>query len=1016
MKVSGQTERTLTPDNTRDKKAKYKHRELTVATYNVRTLNGSGKEHRLLSGCELFNISIVAIQEHRQFYEAGFNQEWTEDRKWLKIFSSATKAINGSTIGGVGLILEKRLANALKSCNQISDRIITADIEANPQISIIAAYGPTNCKHSDEKDLFESDLKRALEAIAPHNIIIMLGDFNAQIGKDYNEVLPHIVGRFAYHQETNDNGERLVDLCQSHNMRPANSRYNHRKNRLWTFELPNQELQETCKQLDHILINSKWVNSFRNCRAYSTVDLGSDHRILSANIKISLRIKKRSPNPRTKFNTDRLKHKEMQQKFEIELQNRFEVFQEADSNNNEIQNWYDNLEESVEATCKTILGTTMHSKLPNWVSERTTNLYLDLEKARKKYRQRKSKLLRKKWREAEEKLCKSYKEDEEARLEKELAELERSSKCNNIKRTWQLVNKLSGKGDKKVAKVKLLNGKEPATQEELLTDWSKYFESLLNGKIAATTNLPVPAVKDLPICTESFSYYEIEDAIEHLHDNRSPGTDSALTAEVLKRGGKYIRRQTHHICNQVYEQHIAPKQWTTNLIVPVPKKGNLQLMTNYRGISLMSIVAKVYNKVILNRLQPVVDKILRPNQAGFRLGRGCIQQIHILRRIFEGAAAKQLPLYATFIDFKKAFDSINRSVMFSILRNYGIPEKIVQAIRTIYEQSTSRVLVDGKISKEFKTNTGVLQGDVLAPFLFIIVIDYVMRKSEDSFGFITHLQEGTRTRIKKPEQRLNDLDYADDIALLESTLERSQNQLERTNEEANKVGLEINVDKTKLMIIGAPLFGPYQTISLNGDYIEVVRDFKYLGSMMASTAGDIRVRKGQAWAAFWKLKDIWKAKNVSIQLKIRLFKATVLSILLYGSETWITNQQQKNMLDSFATSCYRVMLNVKRTDRLSNAEIYNRVAQKPLSVTLAKRQLSWVGHILRREKSEPIRNLALYRPTHGDNKPGRPALTYYKHIADLINNEFEWSEQEIERVANDRKKWKLVLDCIDAIT
>ena len=176
------------------------------------------------------------------------------------------------------------------------------------------------------------------------------------------------------------------------------------------------------------------------------------------------------------------------------------------------------------------------------------------------------------------------------------------------------------------------------------------------------------------------------------------------------------------------------------------------------------------------------------------------------------------------------------------------------------------------------------------------------------------------------------------------------------------------------MIIGAPLYGPYQTISLNGDYIEVVRDFKYLGSMMTSKTRDIRARKGQAWVVFWKLKDIWQAKNISIQLKIRLYKATVLSILLYGSETWITNQQQKSMLDSFATSCYRIMLNVKRTDSISNAEIYKRVEQKLLSVTLAKRQLICVGHILRRDKTEPISNLALYRPNHGKAKPGQSGL------------------------------------------
>ena len=130
-------------------------------------------------------------------------------------------------------------------------------IESNPQITVITAYGPTNCKSDEEKEHFASDLKRALEAIPPHNIVIMLGDFNGQIGKDYHEVLPHIVGQYAFHDETNEIGQRLIDLCQSHSMHPANTRFNHRKNRQWTFELANQALKEPCKQLDHVLINSK---------------------------------------------------------------------------------------------------------------------------------------------------------------------------------------------------------------------------------------------------------------------------------------------------------------------------------------------------------------------------------------------------------------------------------------------------------------------------------------------------------------------------------------------------------------------------------------------------------------------------------------------------------------------------------------------------------------------------------------------------------------------------------------
>ena len=155
-------------------------------------------------------------------------------------------------------------------------------------------------------------------------------------------------------------------------------------------------------------------------------------------------------------------------------------------------------------------------------------------------------------------------------------------------------------------------------------------------------------------------------------------------------------------------------------------------------------IAKIYNIIILNRIREPVDAILRPNQAGFRRGRSCGDQIHVIRRLLEGANDKQIPIFITFV----AFDSINREIMFSILRHYGIPEKIVNAIKTIYKNSRSAVIVEGNISEEFEVTTGVLQGDTLAPFLFIIVLDYVMRKAEadntndkGEHGFITNLRE-----------------------------------------------------------------------------------------------------------------------------------------------------------------------------------------------------------------------------------------------------------------------------------
>jgi hypothetical protein len=113
----------------------------------------------------------------------------------------------------------------------------------------------------------------------------------------------------------------------------------------------------------------------------------------------------------------------------------------------------------------------------------------------------------------------------------------------------------------------------------------------------------------------------------------------------------------------------------------------------------MSIAAKVYNRMILNRIRLPIDNMLRKNQAGFRTGRSCIQQIHILRRIMDGAYAQNIPLYITFIDFKKAFDSVDREMMFAILRHYGIPAKIVDAIRVLYDKSKSQVYLQGQCSE-----------------------------------------------------------------------------------------------------------------------------------------------------------------------------------------------------------------------------------------------------------------------------------------------------------------------------
>ena len=161
----------------------------------------------------------------------------------------------------------------------------------------------------------------------------------------------------------------------------------------------------------------------------------------------------------------------------------------------------------------------------------------------------------------------------------------------------------------------------------------------------------------------------------------------------------------------------------------------------------MSIAAKIYNKLLLNRLIPVVEPILRKNQNGFRRGRSTLSQILCLRRLIEESNMSKIDLALVFVDFSKAFDSVDRSKMFEILRLYGIPEGIIAAIKVMYTDNSSTVMTTDGETQAFPTLAGILQGDTLAPFLFIMVVDYIMHNYRESISTPSQAWLKTTSRV-----------------------------------------------------------------------------------------------------------------------------------------------------------------------------------------------------------------------------------------------------------------------------
>ena len=191
-------------------------------------------------------------------------------------------------------------------------------LRCNPQITIISAYAPTELAQVEAKDSFYDELHTTISSIPAQNFLLVLGDFNARIGKTFHESFPQTIGRYFYHQETNDNGERLVSLCEISKLISTFHRQPHRNSHMWTWEHPDGVHKA---EIDHILLREKW----RNCRTYSTAELGSDHRIVTAELKISLRV----PRPDQKIvrrDMQALNNSaDLPERYRIEVSNRFTV-------------------------------------------------------------------------------------------------------------------------------------------------------------------------------------------------------------------------------------------------------------------------------------------------------------------------------------------------------------------------------------------------------------------------------------------------------------------------------------------------------------------------------------------------------------------------------------------------------------------------------------------------------------------------------------------------------------------
>ena len=227
--------------------------------------------------------------------------------------------------------------------------------------------------------------------------------------------------------------------------------------------------------------------------------------------------------------------------------------------------------------------------------------------------------------------------------------------------------------------------------------------------------------------------------------------------------------------------------------------------------------------------------------------------------------------------------------MEQILQAYGLPEETVAAIMILYRNTKVKVLSPDGDTEYFGIVAGVLQRDTLAPYLFIICLDYVLRTSINNIrenGFVL-----TKKRSRRyPAKTITNADYADDIVLLANTPNQAETLLHSLERATAGIGLHVNAHKTEFMC-----FNQKGNIStLDGTSLKLVDKFTYLGSSVPSTEKDIDTRLTKAWTAIDRLLIIWKS-NLTDKMKRSFFQAAVVSVLLYGCTTWMLTKWKKKL-------------------------------------------------------------------------------------------------------------------------
>jgi len=652
------------------------------------------------------------------------------------------------------------------------------------------------------------------------------------------------------------------------------------------------------------------------------LEIGSDHLIVEAIIAIPTRVLSQKKSVRTRWDREHLLQMVEEARKAVEGEEDPQPTEYAQACSRRLAGWIESAkyyrdqvgaDKAKAADCienlwmewqKTVDEAARETIGEKVISGRRSRGFIDKEM--KEEIQERRKLFKKATQSSSSEAWKSYVEKKKviarAMFRKKRSEWDRfnaeimQARKKNPKRYWNLLKRLDKKKSAFAAtELNQSDGKPCVSNEEVLEQFTQHFATVgLNTPGAVfdrewqqrveESNLSTLKEDDSEVSTKDHDLVgpiqaqEVADAVKDLSNGKASGRDGTFS-ELLKHGGDGMMEALALLFDLCRREEITPKSWHLVNIIPIFKKGDKYSKSNYRGVSLLSCVYKLYARVLQRRLTSFLNKHIVEEQAGFSAGKGCDDNLCIMTDVIERKVANREALYIALVDMRAAFDTVWRDGLWHKLEKMGVPHKLIRIIKEIYSHGKFRVVANGEEGPDVEAATaGVLQGDVLSPDLFKAFINDLPQFLENAgcTGVdISHMK------------KVIALMFADDILLWADTPEELQLQLDALRDYCRLWQLEVSAPKTKIILSPhAKLDSP---MLYNGKVLEVVDNSAYLGVLFSgSTDFSAMIEKTlqKALGRQSALATLLTDKQLPMILRYTVWTTIVRPILEWGLEVY----------------------------------------------------------------------------------------------------------------------------------